>query len=291
MQKREKVTIGHLWGAFYPALLYLGMMMVASTIFAFIGVMQGKIVVEHGNINYEAAGNNFFLLVTFFAALMTIPLLILIKYLDIKKQRMIGAYGYKSVFFAKYLLIIPFAVTFMYAGNILVTMLEKLFPFIAHTYDETAQIIFGADVWLQVLTAVLLGPIVEELIFRGLMYIRLKRMFGSGIAAFVTGLIFGVYHWNLAQGIYAFLFSYATIFIYEKYKNIYAPIIMHIAANATSILVTFALKDYNTSSGSMDADTLNQTPWSSLIFVLVFSGVLCMLFALSIYKWVNPKKK
>lgn len=291
MKNREQVTIGHIWGAFYPALLYLGMTMIASAVLSFIAIMQGKIVVEGGNVNYEAVGNNFFLMITFFAGLMTVPLLILIKYLDMKKQRLQGAYGYKSVFFAKYLLIIPFAITFMYAGNMVVAMLEKIFPFIAHTYDKTYETIFGADMWVQIITAIILGPIVEELIFRGLMYIRLKRMFGGGIAALVTGLVFGVYHWNISQGIYAFLFSYAAIFIYEKYKKVYAPIIMHIVANGTSVLVTFALKDYNTSSGSVNSEAVSQTPLASMIFVFGVSATLCFLFAFCIYNCVNPKKK
>ena len=66
MKNREQVTIGHIWGAFYPALLYLGMTMVASAVLSFIAIMQGKIVVEGGNVNYEAVGNNFFLMITFF---------------------------------------------------------------------------------------------------------------------------------------------------------------------------------------------------------------------------------
>ncbi|MCR5430634.1 MAG: CPBP family intramembrane metalloprotease [Eubacterium sp.] len=288
MKKRERVTIGHLWGAFYPTIMYLLITVIAGIILVLV---EKRVIVENGSINIEAIDQNMSLIITFFGALITAPLLIVIKYYDVKKQRMIGAYGYKSEFFLKYLLIIPFAVTFMYAANMLVTIVEKLLPSIAHSFDETAKAIYGANIAIQIITAVILGPIVEELIFRGLMYIRLKRMFGTGVAAFVTGLIFGLYHGNVSQGIYAFVFSYGAIFIYEKYKKIYAPIIMHMVANGVSVLVSFVLKDYNTSTGSATASISEKTEWASTILVFALSVALCAVFALLIKKCVHPRKK
>ena len=288
MKNREKVTIGHLWGAFYPAIMYLAITVIAGVILV---IVNHKFVVTQGSVNIEAIDNNMSLLITFFGALITAPLLIVIKYDDIKKQRLLGAYGYKSEFFLKYLFIVPFAITFMYTANLIVQVVEKLIPSIAHSFDETAKAIYGANIGIQIVTAVILGPIVEELIFRGLMYIRLKRMFGGVIAALVTGLIFGLYHGNVSQGIYAFIFSYGAIFIYEKYKKIYAPIIMHMVANGVSVLVSFAFKDYNTHSGSANAETVAKTNLSTLLIMLVISAALCGLFALCIKKWVDPKAK
>ncbi len=288
MKNRERVTVGHLWGAIYPALLYLLITIVAGIILV---IIQHKVVVNDNSINVKTIDQNMSLIITFFGALITVPILIVIKYLDIKKERLRGAYGYKSVFFLKYLFIVPFAISFMYAANVIVSIIEKLLPSIAHSFDETAKAIYGANITVQVITAVILGPIVEELIFRGLMYIRLKRMFGPGIAAFVTGLIFGLYHGNVSQGIYAFIFSYAAIFIYEQYKNICAPIIMHMVANGVSVLVSFVFKDYNTSSGSAKAQVGAQTELLGLIFVFVISAIVCGLFALCIKKFVNPRKK
>ena len=291
MQGREKVTIGHIWGAIYPALIYMGMVMIASAIFMFVAVSQGQVTVTDHSIDYGKLEGNFSLMVTFFAGLMTVPLLIVIKYLDLKKQRLIGAYGYKSEFFAKYLFIIPFAVGFMYMANIFVVMCEKLVPSIAHSFDETSKLIYGADLWVQIATAVIIGPIVEELIFRGLMYIRLKRMFGGVIAALVTAIIFGVYHMNISQGIYAFIFSYGAIFLYEKYKNVVAPILFHMVANGVSVLVTFAFKDYNTSSGTSVNEVSSSTEWLALLLVFFVSAAVSGLFALCIKKWVNPQPK
>ena len=43
MQRREKVTFGHLWGAFYPALMYLGITVIAGIILIFIAISQGHV--------------------------------------------------------------------------------------------------------------------------------------------------------------------------------------------------------------------------------------------------------
>ncbi len=287
MAGREKVTIGKLWGAVYPALLYLLITVVVGII---LMVMKGVVINSNGSINTKAIDDNMSLIITFFGALVSTPILILIKYYDIKVQIIKGAHTTKSVFLPKYLLIVPFAVSFMYAANTFVGIIEKLFPSIAHSFDEAAKSIYGANISIQIVTAVILGPIVEELIFRGLMYIRLKRMFGFWIASLVTGLIFGLYHGNVSQGIYAFIFSYGAIYIYEKYKKIYAPIIMHMVANGVSVLVTFVFKDYNNSSGSVNG-TGNSANLISLIILFAVSAALCGLFALCIKTWVRPKRK
>ena len=290
MKKREKVTIGHLWGAFYPALLYYVLTTVVSIIFIAIAINQGHLQVQDKN-DLTRFIQEYSLLMTFLAALIMTPVLILIKHRDMKMQRAIGAYGYKSEFFLKYLLIIPFSITFMYAANMFVSILEKLIPSIAHSFDDTAQAIYGANIYIQILTAIILGPIVEELIFRGLMYIRLKRMFGVGVASVVTGIMFGLIHGNVSQGIYAFLFSFAAIFVYEKFKNIAAPIIFHMAANAISVLVSLAFNDYNKSSETVNTQASGSVDITVQIGVFIFMAALCFLFGFIIKRCVNPTSK
>lgn len=290
-RNREKVTIGHLWGAFYPVLMYLGITVVAGVALMFMAVAQGQITIEGRTINFGNLENDFNLMMTFLGALLTAPLLILIKHLDIKKQKMLGAYGYKSVAIPKYLFIIPFGVSVMYAANTVVAVLEELIPSMRHSFDETAQAIYGANIWIQIATAVIVGPIVEELIFRGLMYVRLKRMFGMGISAVVTGLMFGLFHMNLSQGVYAFIFSFAAIYVYEEYKNICAPILFHMVANGVSVLVTFALKDYNTSSGSNSSNANTASVLIGYFIVYAISATIAILFALCMKKWVKPEPK
>ena len=74
--------------------------------------------------------------------------------------------------------------------------------------------LYSTNIWLELAVLGLIVPITEELIFRGVVYERMKRCFSMKMAAFLSGLFFGVYHGNVSQGIYAFLLGLQLV--YEK---------------------------------------------------------------------------
>ena len=83
-------------------------------------------------------------------------------------------------------------------------------------------------------------PIAEELMFRGLIYRRIRCMIGPRQAIVVSGLVFGMYHGNLVQGLYGFLVGCIMAWLYEKYGSLKAPILFHVCANLVSVIATEA---------------------------------------------------
>lgn len=79
------------------------------------------------------------------------------------------------------------------------------------------------------LYAALVGPIVEEIIYRGFVMNSLQR-YGKTFAIVVSAAIFGIMHGNLLQGIFAFMagivFGYAAM----EY-SIYLSMILHVINN------------------------------------------------------------
>ena len=59
MKNREQVTIGHLWGAFYPVLMYLGITVVAGIILTSIAIFQGQITIENKTVDFGNIENDF----------------------------------------------------------------------------------------------------------------------------------------------------------------------------------------------------------------------------------------
>ena len=53
----------------------------------------------------------------------------------------------------------------------------------------------------------------------------------------LASLIFAFFHQTLVQVIYAFCLSFILIYVYEKYKTIKAPIIVHIVSNVISYFI------------------------------------------------------
>lgn len=90
---------------------------------------------------------------------------------------------------------------------------------------------------VQVITSGILGPILEELLFRGYIYNKLKEFNPTMKSIILTCLIFALFHFNFIDSIYAFGVSFMFIYLYEKYKTLKAPIIMHQCLNITVILL------------------------------------------------------
>lgn len=90
---------------------------------------------------------------------------------------------------------------------------------------------------LQIIYTGICGPILEELLFRGIVYNKLKTFNKPMTAIILSSVIFGVLHLDTINGIYAFGVSFILIYLYEKYKTLKAPIVMHMALNTTIILM------------------------------------------------------
>lgn len=123
------------------------------------------------------------------------------------------------------------------ANNIIsLTPLPYLFP----GYEETNEVLFGSGMILQILGAGCLGCIVEELSLRGITYLRMKRYWGKRKALFFSALVFGIYHGNVVQAVYAFILGLFFAWVYERYDSLWAPILAHMSANLFVILLSSA---------------------------------------------------
>ena len=69
---------------------------------------------------------------------------------------------------------------------------------------------------LLLLYSVLLGPICEELIFRGVTLRLARKALPFWFANLFQAVLFGIYHMNWIQGIYAFAFGILLGYICEK---------------------------------------------------------------------------
>lgn len=100
---------------------------------------------------------------------------------------------------------------------------------------------------VQIISSGICGPILEEFIFRGIVYNKLKTFNKKMTAIILTSIIFSIVHSNVINGIYAFGVSFILIYLYEKYKTLKAPIIMHMFLNTTIILMLpLIIKNYIT---------------------------------------------
>lgn len=104
------------------------------------------------------------------------------------------------------------------------------------SYTDTAKLLYNADFLVLFLVLGILVPFTEEILYRGIVYNRIRQYLGNKAALLLSALIFGVFHFNLLQGIFAFLLGLISAMLYEKYKSLMAPILLHMAVNQIAVL-------------------------------------------------------
>ena len=108
------------------------------------------------------------------------------------------------------------------------------------------------SVYLTIVIAVIIAPLTEEIIFRGLLQGALVRLYRSRLAAIiVSAAIFSIFHLTLRENVVMgeasiahlekipplFLLGLALGYSYEKSRSLYRPIWIHLGFNALSLLM------------------------------------------------------
>lgn len=84
---------------------------------------------------------------------------------------------------------------------------------------------------LQIIIYCFFMPFVEETVFRGILFPRLQRRYGTGMAVPASALFFGLYHGTFSQGCYAFLMGIVFALAYESSGKFTVPLALHGACN------------------------------------------------------------
>jgi len=106
------------------------------------------------------------------------------------------------------------------------------------SYEQVAEKQFAFPLWAGILLYGIVSPLAEEIVFRGIVYNRMRRQYSLWTALFGSGLLFGLYHGNIVQAVYGFLLGLLIGLIYEKYGSFLVPVILHGAANIGVYAVT-----------------------------------------------------
>ena len=81
-----------------------------------------------------------------------------------------------------------------------------------------------------------ISPLVEEIVFRGVLFNRMKKFYSVGRAVVCSALLFGAFHGNLPQFVYGTCMGALIALCYEWTGCFYAPLLFHAAANVAVFL-------------------------------------------------------
>lgn len=103
-------------------------------------------------------------------------------------------------------------------------------------FKEANNSFFAGAVIYELLGSCLVIPIAEELLYRGVVFKRLRMFLGVVPAIAWSAVIFGAIHANLVQFLYAGILGLLLAYLLETTGKLYAPILGHIAANVAAVV-------------------------------------------------------
>lgn len=128
-------------------------------------------------------------------------------------------------------------------------------------FDQHTAAKAGAPVPLMLLVALVLAPMGEEMLMRGVAYSQLRRHMPPLAAALATSAAFSLLHLNLVQIVVTLPLGLLLAAVYEQTGRLGPVVLIHVVFNLLSVLVPVALVN----------------SLGSLAFVLVGGSVLALL--------------
>lgn len=136
------------------------------------------------------------------------------------------------------------------------------------TYEQVAEKQFALPLWAGIVLYGFVSPLAEEIVFRGIVYNRLRRQYTRWIAIAGSSLLFGLYHGNAVQALYGFVLGLLIAILYEKYGSFTVPVLLHSAANICVYVVT--------SDSFLQKMCMNWMVFLVIIILFVILLKLCM---------------
>lgn len=103
----------------------------------------------------------------------------------------------------------------------------------SQAYQKVADRQYGVAFAAGLVLYGMISPLTEEVVFRGVIFNRLRRLYNPAVGIVVSGLFFGAFHGNLVQAVYGGCLGMLMAYLYEKSGRFYIPILFHAVANLT----------------------------------------------------------
>ena len=111
--------------------------------------------------------------------------------------------------------------------------------------SENTQVIVNiiAQVPLFALITSIVGPILEEIVFRKVIFGTFYKKYSFFVSALISSVIFGLAHFEPEHILLYSAMGFTFAFLYVKTQRILVPIFAHVAMNTTVVVAQLLLKD------------------------------------------------
>ena len=160
-------------------------------------------------------------------------------------------------------------------------IIKKTYHHTIWTWEEISQPFIIA----QLISALIIAPIFEEIFFRKFIFSKLLQKNSLLSALLISSLCFSLIHLpNYRQMITTFYWGIIVAYIFYRTKNLIYPIIFHFLWNLNHYFLKFFGKNYY--------DYMEGIKYETLFWGITFLGIISLLFGIYILqeKTENQKK-
>ena len=106
--------------------------------------------------------------------------------------------------------------------------------------NDTINMFSDFPLWQAIVGNALLIPFLEEVVFRGLIFGRLRRAMPAIVAAIITSIVFGLMHGHPILMVWAFFFSMLLCYARVNTDSILPGIIIHVIVNSFAVICNYS---------------------------------------------------
>ena len=201
--------------------------------FLIMGILLGAVMIFTNNYS------EYSMIITGLTGIIT--LIVLYMFYG-RNKNIVDKYKFKKITWRNTLYIILFSCGMSIIISIVGDFVIEFFPSYK-SVDEGVSSLNSSIV--NIIFMVVLIPIFEEILFRGVIFNHLKENYKIGIAVILQALLFGIAHGNIFQGLYAFTVGIFLALIYMYCNSMYGNIIFHMIFNLFGTVIISMLQSMN----------------------------------------------
>lgn len=204
----------------------------------------------------------------------------------------------KPKYFGRALGIFPAGYGAAMAMQVFTVMLARLFERTAlkDSFNATENMFASSNMTSALILfvhTVVLAPLFEEFWFRGVV-LQSLRPYGNGFAIFVSAVLFGLTHANLAQFFYATVLGIVLGYVAVQTESAVTTIVLHAMFNGIAGISSLFLANSDVQQFLLDGATglENAAPVVTvfLVWLLLVIGLALVGFVMAIVKLVHIKR-
>lgn len=132
-------------------------------------------------------------------------------------------------------------VLMLFAAVALISLLMSWLTWLPNIMEDVFDILQSG--WIGMLTIAVIGPVLEELLFRGAITKVLLQKYDPWKAILISAFLFGIFHINPVQVLPAFLLGILFAWIYYRTASLVPCILMHVLNNSLAVFINVKYPD------------------------------------------------